>query len=165
MLQNLVLAFACTAIVAGPAYSAERGKAGEQADRTYRSHPPVRPLPRASGRPLAKGPALFVDTLKGNDANNGSTARPWKTVAAAVKRLKPGDTLYLRGGTFYEQVTLTASGAQGKPITLCSYPGELAILDGGFRQFADDPANAWEPVAGDVPGGCSTADSADRQVE
>ena len=59
--------------------------------------------------------------------------------------VQPGDTLYLRGGTYYECVTLTVAGTAGKPITIRSYPGEVAILDGGIREFYEDPANAWEP--------------------
>src|SRR5262249_4095662 len=34
------------------------------------------------------------------------------------------------------------------PITIRSYPGELAIIDAGIREFYEDPANAWEPVPG-----------------
>jgi hypothetical protein len=36
-------------------------------------------------------------------------------------------------------------GTAEKPITIRSYPGELAVLDGGFREFYEHPANAWEP--------------------
>src|SRR6266545_4765799 len=111
----------------------------------YRSHPPMRPLPVPSKRPLDKGPAYFVDPGKGNDKQNGAQTTPWKTVSHAVKQLKPGDTLYLRGGTYYESVTVAVSGTAEKPITIRSFPGELAILDGGIRDFYEDPASAWEP--------------------
>jgi hypothetical protein len=39
-------------------------------------------------------------------------------------------------------------GTAEKPITIRAFPGELAILDAGLREFEDDPASAWEPVAG-----------------
>jgi hypothetical protein len=116
------------------------------------SHPPMRPLPSASNRPLAKGPSYFVDPVKGADAQNGSEQKPWKTVTHAVKQLKPGDTLYLRGGTYYESVTVAVSGTADRPITIRSYPGELAILDGGLREFYEAPATAWEPVPGGAEG-------------
>src|SRR5205085_6311338 len=45
----------------------------------------------------------------------------------------------------YERVTVAVCGTAEKPITIRSYPGELAILDGGIREFFDEPANAWEP--------------------
>ena len=62
------------------------------------SHAPMRALPVASSRPLAAGPAYYVDA-KARDGGDGSQQKPWKSIDAAAKRLKPGDTLVLRGGT------------------------------------------------------------------
>jgi len=123
--------------------------AGQEA---YPSHPPMRPLPQASKRLLASGIAHFVDARTGNDSHEGSGERPWKTVQYAVRRLTPGDTLYLRGGTYYERVTLTESGQPDKPITVRSFPGELAILDGGIPEFHENPKEAWEPFVGGAEG-------------
>ncbi|MBI2481830.1 MAG: right-handed parallel beta-helix repeat-containing protein [Planctomycetia bacterium] len=111
------------------------------------SHPPMRLLPAASSRPLAEGRALYADAANGNDAQDGSRERPWHTVNHALRRLLPGDVLYLRGGTYYENVVLPKSGAEGKPITIRSYPGELAVIDGGLREFLDTSATAWIPFA------------------
>ena len=41
------------------------------AEPTFRSHPPMRPLPLASQRVLAGGPAYFVEPIKGDDQNTG----------------------------------------------------------------------------------------------
>ena len=106
---------------------------------TYRSHPPMRPLPTAATRPLAAGPKLFVDAVGGDDAADGSKLAPWRTLKHALRRLKPGDTLYLRGGTYYEHVFLSQSGTAEAPIVVASYPGELAVIDGGLRDFLDNP--------------------------
>ena len=54
------------------------------------SHAPMRPLPVASNRPLAPGPAYYVDPLHGDAAGDGSARKPWKTIGAAVRQLKPG---------------------------------------------------------------------------
>ena len=116
------------------------------------SHPAMRPLPVASDRAMATGPARFVDAAKGNDAGDGSKAKPWKTIAAAVKQLKPGDTLYLRGGTYFEAVALGLRGTAQAPITIRAMPGELAIVDAGIREFEDSPKTAWEPAPGGAPG-------------
>jgi hypothetical protein len=118
----------------------------------YGSHPPARPLPQPSNRPAAEGPAFHVDPFRGDDAGDGSAARPWKSIAHALPKLRPGETLYLRGGVYYERVTLTVSGAAAKPITMRSFPGELAVIDGGLREFAESPATAWEPVKDGAPG-------------
>src|SRR5512138_1155799 len=105
----------------------------------------MRPLPQPSAKPAAAGTVLHVDP-KGDDANDGSAAKPWKTIAAAIKKLTPGATLYLHGGVYYETVAIAASGTAAAPITIRSAPGELAILDGGLREFAQSPKTAWEPV-------------------
>lgn len=110
------------------------------------SHPPMRPLPEASKRPMDKGPSFFVDAKKGDDQNDGSKDKPWKTLQHAIEKSTPGITLYLRAGVFYEHVSLTKSGEPSKPITIRSYPGELAILDGGVREFYENPESSWEPA-------------------
>jgi len=116
------------------------------------SHAPMRPLPVASDRPLAAGPAYYVDPMHGEAAGDGSPKKPWRTIEAAVKRLRPGDTLYLHGGTYFESVTIAVTGTEQAPITIRSAPGELAIIDGGLREFEDTPSTAWEPVPGGAAG-------------
>jgi hypothetical protein len=118
----------------------------------FRSHPPLRPLPTPSQRPLAPGPARFVDAAKGNDANDGSEKAPWQTVNHALRHVVAGDTLYLRGGTYFENVYCAIAGTPDKPITIRSYPNELAVIDGSLPEFQTDPAKAWEPVADGVAG-------------
>jgi hypothetical protein len=110
-----------------------------------RSHPPMRPLPTGVDRPLAGGPKWFVDAARGKDGDSGARESPWKTLSHALRRLKPGDTLYLRGGVYHEKAFLSRSGTAEAPITIASYPGELAVLDGGLREFLDNPAASWEP--------------------
>src|SRR5438046_10472779 len=107
--------------------------AARAAEPKVASHPAMRPLPTPTDRPLTQGPAFFVDAVKGDDTNDGSKAKPWKTVQQSVRRLKPGDTLYLRGGVFHEKVYLTRSGTADAPIVIASYPGELAVIDGGLK--------------------------------
>lgn len=117
----------------------------------FLSHPPMRPLPRPSSRPLQHRRAFFVDARHGNAVNIGSENEPWRTIGEALHHIAPGDTLYLRDGVYYENVHLRRVGQADAPITLRSYPGELAIIDGGLREFFESPATAWEPVPGAVP--------------
>jgi hypothetical protein len=107
----------------------------------------MRPLPVASDHDMGDGPAFFVDAATGNDQHDGSQDQPWRTVNFALRQLSPGDTLHLRGGTYYEHVVLPVSGEEEKPITIRSHPGELAVIDGGLREFFDDPEGAWIPFA------------------
>lgn len=123
-------------IAASPAFAQE-----------FASHPPMRPLPEAADRAMPGGPAYFVDAQRGDDANDGSEVSPWQSVNHALSQLEPGDTLLLRGGRYYENVELSVSGTADRPITIRSHPGELAIIDAGYRAFYEDPQNAWEPYA------------------
>src|SRR5262245_40281564 len=101
----------------------------QQRPPRFASHPPVRPLPEASRRPPPDGTLRSVDAARGDDQAEGSRERPWRTLPHAIARLQPRDTLYLRGGTYYETVTLSLRGTAEKPITIRSFPGELAVID------------------------------------
>lgn len=114
------------------------------ADETrYASHPPMRSLPAAAARPLPDGPVYFVDANRGDDDNPGNKDKPWQTIAHALTKLKPGDTLALRGGVYYEPVHIAIAGEPDKPITIRAHPDELVIIDAGLREFVDDPKSAW----------------------
>ena len=100
---------------------------------------------------MATGPSFFVDSAKGNDAASGSSSAPWRTINAAASHLKAGQTLYLRGGIYYEAVVLRVSGTKQSPITIRANPGEIAVIDGGIREFYEDPSHAWEPCPQGAP--------------
>jgi hypothetical protein len=65
----------------------------------------------------------------GNDDNPGSEAQPFRTIARGVSALGPGDTLYVREGTYHEQVTVYTSGTADSSITISAYPGEVPVID------------------------------------
>ncbi|HWL51881.1 MAG TPA: hypothetical protein VNQ90_05575 [Chthoniobacteraceae bacterium] len=112
------------------------------------SHPPTR-LPVFSRSPdFPEGPFYCVDPLNGDDRASGTEAAPWKSINASLEKLRPGDTLLLREGIYFEAVYCSIVGKPGLPITLRSYPGERAILDGSLPEFQVDPAGAWEPAQG-----------------
>ena len=112
------------------------------------SHPVIRPLPPVSDRLLAEGPTYFVDAVNGADDGIGSKARPWKTVNHALNQLEPGDTLVLRGGSYFENVYCAVAGTKEQPITIRAFPGERVIIDGGIKEFQTDPATEWERFDG-----------------
>ena len=83
-------------------------------------------LSRASAQPSS---SFYVST-KGDDANPGTEAAPWRTVQHAVNTARAGSTVNVRGGIYEELVTITASGNSSDGyITFRSFPGETAILD------------------------------------
>lgn len=113
---------------------------------------PLRPLPQPSSRPMADGASSFIDAAKGDDNNAGTREAPWKTLTHAVPRLQAGSTLYLRGGVYYERPVWSPAATADQPITIRSFPGELAIIDGGYREFAETPATCWQPNSDGVKG-------------
>ena len=90
---------------------------------------------------------LTVDTNSpaAGDGNAGTTARPFKTVAAACAHLKAGDHVIVKGGLYRENFVIAASGTAQKPIVVEGAPGEKVILSGS------DLVKGWTRVAPDGP--------------
>ena len=120
--------------------SAAAGVAAQQ------SHPPLHEIPAPSDRPLPAENVVFVDSGRGDNAKPGTKDAPWKTISHALTKLKAGDTLAIRGGTYFENLYCAVAGTPDRPITIRAYPGEQVILDGGFAEFQTDPASSWEPL-------------------
>jgi hypothetical protein len=96
------------------------------------------------GRSFYVGNGTFGPT--GNDSNPGTLAAPWLTIAHGLSQLIPGDTLYIRGGTYLETIFEVAFGTTGTNystglITITGYPGELVTLQpvatGNTARFQD----------------------------
>lgn len=73
--------------------------------------------------------SLYVSP-DGNDMNDGSCKRPLKTISEALSRINPGDTIFLREGSYNEFVAPTHSGKKDKMITIKGFYGETAKIDG-----------------------------------
>ncbi len=81
-----------------------------------------------------------VVSPSGSDSASGTLAAPVRTVARATAIARSGGTIVLRGGSYHESVMLPRE----KVLTVQSYPGEAAWLDGssvvsGFTRSG----NAW----------------------
>ncbi|MBI2570187.1 MAG: right-handed parallel beta-helix repeat-containing protein [Candidatus Schekmanbacteria bacterium] len=85
---------------------------------------------------VPSGPAhsatYFVDLAHpaASDSNPGTEALPWLTIQHAADSLAGGDTLYVKAGTYAEQVIVERSGAPGAEIVLAAYPGHVVTIDG-----------------------------------
>ena len=66
----------------------------------------------------------------GSDKNPGNKQKPFKTIEKAAKIIKPGETCFLRGGVYREQINITTSGTKDKPIRFEAYNNETVIMDG-----------------------------------
>ncbi|MDD5053157.1 MAG: T9SS type A sorting domain-containing protein [Sulfuricurvum sp.] len=72
----------------------------------------------------------FYVSITGVDSNPGTEALPWRTVSKAARTLTAGQTVYIHGGIYNENVTVSNSGTAGNYITFKAYPNETPIIDG-----------------------------------
>jgi hypothetical protein len=84
-----------------------------------------------------EGTIYYVATT-GDDDNPGTIDLPWQTIQKAANTLVAGDTVYVRAGTYPEQVIPQNSGSAGQYITYAAYPGEAATIDGSGIALPDD---------------------------
>lgn len=74
--------------------------------------------------------ATYYVATTGNNSNPGTSASPWRTVAYAVSRMVAGDTTYVKGGVYSEElIAFRTSGTQSAPIKLLSAPGQFPVID------------------------------------
>ncbi len=80
----------------------------------------------------AQGSVYYVapPASGGNDSNPGTEAQPWATIQKAANTLTAGDTVYIKAGTYQEQVIPQNSGSVGNTITYAAYPGHTVTIDG-----------------------------------
>ncbi len=84
----------------------------------------------------------------GSPSGAGTAASPWDLDTALRSSgnpggtIDPGDTLFLRGGVYTGVFVSNLAGSAGSPITVRSFPGEQAILDGNFDTTLSASINA-----------------------
>ncbi|MFQ5808064.1 MAG: right-handed parallel beta-helix repeat-containing protein [Armatimonadota bacterium] len=66
----------------------------------------------------------------GSDGGPGTQQEPLRTIQWAADMMRPGDTCYVREGTYRETVNVARSGEPGRPIRFVAYPGDLVTLSG-----------------------------------
>ncbi len=121
-----------------------------------------RSKPVSSGPSVSKGSADWYVSPSGSDSNSGrSKDKPVRTLLKIAREVKPGDVVFLRGGTYkgegrsYIQWTnqaFTTDGRKGSPITIMSYPGERAIIDGGdisYKRYKSVSSPILFPIKAD----------------
>ena len=131
------------------------------------------PAQARSGRP-PRGRTVYVSSSAGDDRNAGtSPAAPWRTVAranAALRSMHGGDRVLFRGGDVFRDdyircvnlvragpaTTLASdppacSGSAESQITIGSYGGGAAILDGADPLKAEAGGGlVWTQVSGGI---------------
>ena len=87
--------------------------------------------------------AGFFVSPSGSSTADGSIDHPWDlntALANSSGRIQPGDTVWLRGGTYAGNFRSMLNGTASQPIVVRQYPGERAIVDG---RTGSTTASTW----------------------
>jgi len=89
---------------------------------------------------------IFVSP-SGSDSATGTQTAPLKSIQSAVDKAVPGDTIYLRAGTYSptKNIQIQKSGSSSNRYTLSAYNNDQVIIDG--EELPYTPA----PVGGSIP--------------
>jgi hypothetical protein len=103
---------------------------GESTAASHTEAPPAPTVPARRSIPTTTGPAYYVSP-RGDDANAGSFRAPWRSIGFALSNLRPGETLYVRGGFYLERVKLdVTAGRPTAPIVVRPYGTERPLIVG-----------------------------------
>jgi hypothetical protein len=81
-------------------------------------------------------------SVRGDDGNGGSPAKPYRTISAAARAAQPGDVVTVHEGTYRERVTPPRGGeSDGRRIVYQAAPGEKAVIKGS------EIVRGWKPFA------------------
>jgi hypothetical protein len=97
---------------------------------------------------LSAGSTYYVSP-SGSDSNSGSETQPFRTIGRAAALVQPGSTVYIKAGTYREQVTASVSGAANNYITFRNYGSDQVVMDGECsRGHGFHIAGSWITVQG-----------------
>lgn len=123
------------------------------------------PVPRRaahSGESIATGQSYYAAPT-GSADGDGSAANPWdlQTALAQPGVVQPGDTIWMRGGTYSGEFRGALTGTADLPVVVRQYPGEHAAIDGrldvagqyayywGFEVLDSDPQRVSAQASSD----------------
>lgn len=85
--------------------------------------------------------SIFYVMPTGNDQQDGSKDKPFKTINHAAQVAQPGDTVLVREGVYREWVNPTHGGTDEKPITFKSFANEHVTIKGS------EVIDGWQKVS------------------
>lgn len=100
--------------------------------------------------PVGSGRIYYVSP-NGDDSDPGTSVEPFRTISKAASVVVPGDTVYVKAGTYRERVNLIGkSGTPANWITFQAFGDGPAILDGSDRNLVRTGQNRWSVYSGSV---------------
>src|SRR5687768_8382261 len=114
----------------------------------------ARANPHGSRRPCVATSAEFLEprlllaswyvALTGSNTNPGTLAAPFRHIQRAASVAQPGDTVFVRAGTYRETVRPAKSGTETARITFKPYNNESVTISGA------DLVKSWSVNGGKV---------------
>ena len=98
----------------------------------------------------APGRQWWVATTGDDDAGDGSSAKPFGSVAHAALQAGAGDRILLQAGRYEGDQTITCAGAEGHPVRIMPAPGVAHARGLVTRMEALKPLEMTEPKGGKV---------------
>lgn len=79
------------------------------------------------------GQSTYYVATNGDNGDPGTIGEPWATVQYALTQISGGDTIYVRGGTYYPTAGIEfeteVNGTRNNYTVLAGYPGERPVFD------------------------------------
>lgn len=80
-------------------------------------------------------------SINGNDKNEGSVKKPFRTISAAAQFAMPGETITVHEGVYREKIIPPRGGTSNKePIIYQAAPGEKVVITGS------EPVSGWQRI-------------------
>jgi hypothetical protein len=93
---------------------------------------------------LVVGRNNYYISTTGSDTNPGTLDEPFETIQKCADITLPGDTCYIRGGTYRETVIPKNTGNEQARITFKAYNNEEVTVSGA------DPVTGWTQHSGEI---------------
>lgn len=74
----------------------------------------------------------YYVATNGDDGNRGTINSPWRTIGKANAAVQPGDTVFIKAGTYHESIKPASSGAAGNPITYTNHKNDTVAITGVY---------------------------------
>lgn len=88
---------------------------------------------------------IYYVAKTGNDGNAGGESSPWLTIQKAANTAVAGDTVYVKAGTYTEQVIFQKSGTPGNYITFQNYSTDVVIATPPTKEYVRWDVNSYHP--------------------
>lgn len=96
------------------------------------------------GQTPAASAREFHVSVNGNDNQDGSPSKPYKTISAAARVAQPGDAITVHEGTYRERVTPPRGGEATRRIVYQAAAGEKVVIKGS------EAIRGWKPFMAGV---------------